>query len=64
MQWLVENGIPAYNAPDLAVRAMGVLREYAQLQALKREPINNNYAVDEKKARKLSRKYVNRTAPG
>lgn len=56
MQWLVENGIPAYNAPDLAVRAMGVLREYAQLQALKREPINNNYAVDEKKAREIIKK--------
>ena len=56
MQWLVENGIPAYNAPDLAVRAMGILREYAQLQALKREPINNNYAVDEKKAREIIKK--------
>ena len=36
MQWLVENGIPAYDAPDLAVKAMGTLREYAQLQSKKK----------------------------
>lgn len=53
MQWLVENGIPAYNAPDLAVRAMGVLREYARLQALKKEPINNDHVVDQKTAREI-----------
>jgi acetyltransferase len=29
--WLVENGIPAFNAPDLAVRAMAILREYAKI---------------------------------
>lgn len=29
--WLVENGIPAYNAPDLAVNAMASLREYVRL---------------------------------
>jgi acyl-CoA synthetase (NDP forming) len=32
MQWLVENKVPAYNAPDLAVNAMGALREYALLR--------------------------------
>jgi len=53
MQWLVENGIPAYNAPDLAVRAMGVLREYARLQALKKEPITNDHIVDQKTAREI-----------
>ena len=29
--WLVENGIPAFNAPDLAVNAMAALREYAKI---------------------------------
>jgi acetyltransferase len=28
MVWLVENGVPAYGAPDLAVNAMAALREY------------------------------------
>jgi acetyltransferase len=31
MGWLVENGIPAYGAPDLAVNAMAALREFARL---------------------------------
>jgi acetyltransferase len=31
MEWLVENGIPAYGAPDLAVNAMGALREYGRM---------------------------------
>jgi acetate---CoA ligase (ADP-forming) len=46
MQWLVENGIPAYNDPHLAVKAMGTLRDYARLQELKNESINNKYEVD------------------
>lgn len=50
MQWLVENGIPAYNDPDLAVKAMGTLREYARLQELKDEPINDDHQVDKKAA--------------
>lgn len=50
MQWLVENGIPAYNDPDLAVKAMGTLRDYARLQDLKDEPINDGYKVDRKAA--------------
>jgi acetate---CoA ligase (ADP-forming) len=53
MQWLVENGIPAYNAPDLAVRAMGTLREYARLASLKTEPIKENHNVDRETARKI-----------
>lgn len=32
MAWLVENGIPAYAAPDLAVNAMASLHEYALLK--------------------------------
>jgi acetyltransferase len=53
MQWLVENGIPAYNAPDLAVRAMGVLREYARLHSLKNDPKIEDHNVDKKLAREI-----------
>jgi len=38
MKWLVDKGIPAYGAPDVAVNAMAALREYAQI----RESINEN----------------------
>ena len=34
IRWLVENGIPAYTAPDLAVNAMAALREYARSREL------------------------------
>lgn len=50
MQWLVENGIPAYNDPDLAVKAMGTLRDYAKLQDLKDISISNDHQVDKKAA--------------
>jgi acetyltransferase len=53
MQWLVENGIPAYDAPDLAVNAMGALREYARLQEMNLEPVENNYNADVKTARDI-----------
>jgi acetyltransferase len=53
MQWLVEKGIPAYNAPDLAVKAMGKLRDYARLQDMKRETIEENKNADKEKARKV-----------
>lgn len=33
MRWLVENGIPAFGAPDLALNAMGALNEYAHLKS-------------------------------
>ena len=32
IQWLVENGIPAYDAPDTAINAMAALREYAKMK--------------------------------
>ena len=38
MAWLVENGIPAYGAPDLAVNAMAALREYSKLRETAKEP--------------------------
>lgn len=53
MQWLVENGIPAYNAPDLAVKAMGTLREYARLQSMKAEPIKLDHKVEQESAREV-----------
>ena len=33
MQWLVENGIPAYPAPDQAMNAMAALSEYARIRS-------------------------------
>jgi acetyltransferase len=39
MSWLVENGIPAYPAPDIAVNAMAALREYARMRATVAESI-------------------------
>ena len=53
MQWLVENGIPAYDAPDLAVKAMGTLREYAQLQSKKNEKPEVDFSIDGKIARDI-----------
>jgi acetyltransferase len=34
MKWLVENGIPSYSGPDVAVNAIAALREYAQMKAM------------------------------
>lgn len=53
MQWLVKNGIPAYNAPDLAVKAMGTLREYARLQARKNNSTYKENNIDDKAAREV-----------
>lgn len=39
MAWLVDNGIPAYGAPDRAINAIGALREYARMRAMVAEPI-------------------------
>ena len=33
MRWLVENGVPAYQAPDIALNAMAALREHALYRA-------------------------------
>jgi acetyltransferase len=50
MGWLVENGIPAYGAPDIAVNAMASLREYARLQEYK----NNAPHKTDEKAKKIA----------
>jgi len=34
MQWLVENGIPAYGAPDQAMNAMAALGEFHRIQSM------------------------------
>ena len=38
MRWLVESGIPAYGAPDVAVNVMAGLREYARCRESAAEP--------------------------
>ncbi len=53
MQWLVENGIPAYGAPDLAVKAMGTLHDYAKLEAMKADVIMNDHKVDKNTAKTI-----------
>jgi acetyltransferase len=37
MQWLVEHGIPAYGAPDVAVDAISALRDFAKMKAMSSE---------------------------
>lgn len=53
MQWLVEHNIPAYNAPDLAVKGMGTLRDYARLQEVKSDKPYENNKADTKAARDI-----------
>jgi len=43
MRWLVENGIPAYAAPDIAINAMSALHEYAQIKSSNTETIGTTY---------------------
>lgn len=53
MRWLVENGIPAYPAPDLAVNAMAALREYAVTRAAAVQPFKRYTDVDQAAAREV-----------
>lgn len=53
MRWLVDNGIPAYNAPDLAVNAMACLREYSRMHDLMSEKALNCDAAGGKIAREV-----------
>lgn len=50
MRWLVENGIPAYPAPDLALNAMAALKEYAAM----RKTANDKPFVYEKADKKAA----------
>ena len=53
MKWLVEHGIPAYGAPDVAVNAMAALREYAKNRAEAAEPFRSFADVNEDLARSI-----------
>jgi acetyltransferase len=53
IRWLIDQGIPAYNAPDIAVNAMAGLHEYQQLRTMVAEPQAEIKAVDSKKARDI-----------
>ena len=48
--WLVEHGIPAFFAPDVAVNALAALREYGRMQENKK----SNGAKSDEKAKKLA----------
>ena len=53
MAWLVENGIPAYGAPDLAVKAMGTLRQYERMKSLNDTSAFTPGNVDSQKAKTI-----------
>jgi len=53
MRMLVEKGIPAYPAPDIAVNAMGALREYTHLREMVTEGAVAAPKVDSKTAREV-----------
>ena len=52
-KWLVENGIPAYDAPDVAINALAALREYARSRELAATPFHRYENVDEAAARAI-----------
>lgn len=53
MRWLVNHGIPAYDAPDAAVNVMAGLHEYEELRRMVSEPEASIQAVDSGKARDI-----------
>jgi acetyltransferase len=53
MAWLVENGIPAYGAPDIAINAMAALREYAKMKEVASEEAAPSPAGSREKALKI-----------
>ncbi len=53
MQWLVEQGIPAYGAPDVAVNAIAALREYALTHEAGKGEFHPYTDVDEAAARAI-----------
>lgn len=56
MRWLVEHGIPAYGAPDVAVNAMAALREYSRMKAMIAEPTAADIKVDRETALEVIRR--------
>ena len=53
MKWLLEHGIPAYDAPDVAINALAALREYDQSRAAASVPFEYFADVDEAGAREI-----------
>ncbi|MAT44610.1 MAG: acetyl-CoA synthetase [Anaerolineaceae bacterium] len=53
MQWLVENHIPAYAGPDVAIHAISALREYARMKEIVNEPEEKIENVDRAKAMEI-----------
>jgi acetate---CoA ligase (ADP-forming) len=53
MEWLVEHGIPAFGAPDVAVNTMAALREYATLKEMVQEEIEPCGADNREKAMEI-----------
>lgn len=53
MRWLVENGIPAYGAPDVAINAMAALREYSEMRSMMAEDGSADVKVNREKALKI-----------
>lgn len=53
MEWLVDNGIPAYPAPDIAVNAIGALREYSRLRAMVTQSAEDCGTADPATARRI-----------
>lgn len=56
MRWLVENGIPAYSAPDMAVNAMSALHEYARIREHLNHAENMNLKVNQEVAKQIIEK--------
>lgn len=52
-KWLVENGIPAYDAPDVAINALAALREYARSRQMAAVSFQPYADVDEAAARQI-----------
>lgn len=50
MQWLVEQGIPTYGGPDVAVGAISALREYALMREIVTEPEEKLSNIDKSAA--------------
>ena len=53
MKWLVENGVPAYGAPDTAINAIAALRDYARMRELMDVNDETHHEVDREKALKI-----------
>jgi len=53
IMWLVENGIPAFGAPDRAINALATLREYTRLRELIKDPPVDCKGLDSSAARKV-----------